>query len=328
MDYLQFPKIELHLHLDCSLSYAVVKQLEGLRFSEYQNAYIAPPKCSNLNEYLVFAAKGIELMQTKEALRLTTLDLFAQLHSENVLYAEIRFAPLEHTKKGLTASQVVQTVAAALQIGMQNTGIVAGLLLCTLRHYSKAESLEAARLAVDFKNAGVVGFDIAADEAGFSVKNHIAAFEYAKAHGLNCTAHAGEACGAESVWETIRHFSPNRIGHGVRSAEDMALVQYLRDNTIHLEVCPTSNVQTNVYATMADHTIDLLYRSGVSLSINTDARTISNVSLTDEYLNLERTFNWGKEQVLACNLAALHHAFAPDAVKTALRKRLHAGFGV
>lgn len=326
MDFSKLPKIELHLHLDCSLSFDMVHQLEGLSFETYRSRFVAPAKCRDLREYLQFARSGIQVMQTQQALEAATLDLFDQLKADNVIYAEIRFAPLEHREKGLTAGQVVQTVCAALREGIRRTDIQAGLILCTLRHYSERQSLDTAKLAVQFKDQGVVGFDIAADEAGFPTQNHISAFQFANANGIHCTAHAGEACGAESVWESIREFAPQRIGHGVRSVEDPALVDYLRTHNIHLEVCPTSNIQTNVYADLASHPIDKLFRSGVSIGINTDARTISDVTLEQEYQKLAQTFRWGEPEFLACNLAALEHAFALPEVKTSLRHRLVAGY--
>lgn len=320
------PKIELHVHLDCSLSYAVVRQLRPeIGWEQYRQSFVGPPKCRDLRDYLTRAQRGIERMQTEEALRLVTLDLFEQLQADNVLYAEIRFAPLEHLREGLSPAQVVETVTEAMQVGTANTGILAGLILCTLRHYSEAQSLETVRLAKQFAGP-VVGFDIAGDEAGYPVDNHLAAFRYAHEKGIPCTAHAGEARGADSVWETLRHFSPRRLGHGVRSIEDPALLDYLQQNRIHLEVCPTSNVQTNVCPIMADHCVDELYCAGLSLSISTDARTISDTTLNGEYQTLQAVFCWGNQHFLNCNLEAIEHAFAPETIKVDLRQRISQAF--
>ncbi|NUO02316.1 MAG: adenosine deaminase [Saprospiraceae bacterium] len=320
MDYSTFPKIELHLHLDCSLSYHVVQQLApGISYESYLESFVAPPKCTDLADYLTRAVKGFELMQTKEALRLVTLDLCDQLQADHVAYAEIRFAPLLHLQNGLTPTEVVQTVNDALAEGMAKTGLIAGLILCTLRHFSEAQSMETVELVAEFKGTHVVGFDIAADEAGFPIDNHVKAFAFAKEKGLHTTAHAGEAKGAESVWETLQNFRPSRIGHGVRSVEDPRLLDFLKQQSIHLEVCPTSNVQTNVVETIKDHPADAIYRSGVSMSVNTDCRTVSNVTLTHEYHVLQQEFNWHKAHFLTCNLEAIDHAFAPEEKKEALR---------
>lgn len=323
MDYSRLPKTELHLHLDCSLSFDVVKQLDpAITPEEYRQYFIAPPKCTDLADYITRAVKGVDLMQTKEQLRLVTLDLFKQLKADNVIYAEMRFAPLQHLQKGLTPAEVVEAVNDAVTEGIAATGVEASLILCTLRHYTEAQSMETVQLAKQFKGSHVAGFDIAANEAGFPVTNHVKAFEFAHANNINCTAHAGEAKGAESVWETLQQFHPARIGHGVRSTEDTALMRFLKDNNIHLEVCPTSNIQTNVYKKMEDHTVDNIYRYGVSMSINTDARTISDVTLADEYNTLESYFKWDKMHFLKCNLEAIDHAFINEEKKIMLKEKL------
>jgi len=327
MDYSNFPKIELHLHLDCSLSYKVVQQLKpSITEEEFKTDYIAPAKCNDLADYITRAAKGIELMQTAEQLWAVTVDLFEQLKADHVIYAEIRFAPLLHTEKGLSPQEVVQIVHAATIEGMEKTGIKAGLILATLRHYTQEQSMETVKLVEQFKGTNVVGFDIAADEAGFPIDAHIKAFKYAKKQGISCTAHAGEARGADSVWETLRHFHPKRIGHGVRSVEDPELMAFLKAEGIHLEVCPTSNIQTAIYDKIEDHRIDEIYRSGVSMSINTDARTISNVTLREEYTTLERVFGWEKAHFLRCNLEAIAHAFTNEQTKEILQQQILAAY--
>lgn len=327
MDYTKQPKIELHLHLDCSLSYEVVKQLRpSVTLEEYKESFIAPAKCTDLADYIKRAIKGFELMQTKEQLRLVTLDLFKQLKADNVLYAEIRFAPLQHIMQGLTTAEVVETVNAATEEGIKTYGVEAGIILCTLRHYSESQSLETVQLVNQFKGSHIIGFDIAADEAGFPITNHIKAFEFAHANKLPCTAHAGEAKGAESIWETLKNFHPSRIGHGVRSAEDPSLLTFLKANNIHLEVCPTSNVQTNVFDKIEAHTADKIYNSGVSMSINTDARTISNVTLADEYRLMEKVFQWDKAHFKKCILEAIDHSFANGEIKRKIRKQIEAAY--
>lgn len=327
MDYSNFPKIELHLHLDCSLSYKVVQQLKpSVTEEEFKRDYIAPAKCNDLADYITRAIKGVELMQTAEQLWAVTVDLFEQLKADNVIYAEIRFAPLLHVEQGLSPHEVVQIVNAATIEGMEKTEVKAGLILATLRHYTEAQSMETVKLVEAFKGTNVVGFDIAADEAGFPIDAHVKAFKYAKKHGISCTAHAGEARGADSVWETLRHFHPKRIGHGVRSIEDPELMAFLKSEGIHLEVCPTSNVQTAIYETIEDHRVNEIYQSGVSMSVNTDARTISNVSLADEYGTLERVFGWEKAHFLKCNLEAIQYAFTDQPTKEAIKRQLLAAY--
>lgn len=326
MNYRDLPKIELHLHLDCSMSFDVVKQFRpDITIDKYNSEFIAPDKCINLADYLTRSEKEIQLMQTKEQLRAVTLDLFEQISNDNIIYAEIRFAPLQHTRNGLSPHEVVEIVNDAFKEAIEKTGIRAGIILCTLRHYTEEQSLQTVKLVEEFYDQHVCGFDIAADES-FPIDNHIKAFEYALAKGLNCTAHGGEARGAESVTEILDHFKTTRLGHGVRSMEDPELVDRIIKNDIHLEVCPTSNIQTNVFDTIKDHNLDKIYNEGISISINTDSRTITPVTLTQEYELLSREFGWTKEHLLKCNLEAVKHAFTSDRVKEILRNKIIEGY--
>lgn len=331
MDYSRLPKIELHLHLDCSLSYDVVSRINPtITPEEYRQKFIAPPKCIDLADYLTRAFYSVGLMQTEEQLQMVTHDLFEQLKAENVLYAEIRFGPLLHTEKGLDPEHVVRVVHEATEEGVSRTGVQVGLILSTLRHFTEEQSMHTVELARQFHGSGsrVFGFDIAGDEAGFPIENHVSAFQYARKYGIPSTAHAGEARGADSIWETLRHFEPARIGHGVRSIEDPELINWLRDHNIHLEVCPTSNVQTNVFDRFEDHSADSLYRSGISMGINTDNRTISNVTLEDEYRSMETVFGWGSQQLLKCNREAIDHAFCPPEWKRGFGDQISKAWGV
>jgi len=317
------PKAELHLHLDCSLSYDVVSAIDPSITKEvYNRDFIAPPKCTDLADFLLRAPSGIALMQTKEQLAMVVKDLFKQLAADNVMYAEIRFAPLQHLDKGLTAYEVVQATEQATADAIKETGIEARLLVCTLRHYNEAQSMETVLLAEQFKGTLVAGFDIAANEAGFPIDAHIKAFQYARAHGIFCTAHAGEACGAESVWETLEYFGPTRIGHGARSIEDAKLVEHLKTNNIHLELCPSSNIQVNVFDHYHNHPVDKLYNAGVSLSLSTDTRTITNVNLNTEYEKMKQVFGWQTADFFKCNIYALQAAFIPENVKAGLIEKL------
>jgi adenosine deaminase len=320
------PKVELHLHLDCSLSYEVVSRLDSsISRQEYEAEFIAPPQCTSLAEFLTHAPRGFQLMQTEDALQLATEDVFEQLAADKVIYAEIRFAPLLHLNKGLSPEAVVTAVDSATERCIRSTGIEARLILCALRHFSQEQSLRTARLVERFKGSHVVALDLAGDEAGFPLDAHIPAFRFAVDHGINRTAHAGEADGAASVWETLRAFEPSRIGHGVRSIEDPELVEHLKTKGIHLELCPSSNVQTRVCSAFRDHPADRLLRAGVSLSINTDARTITNVTLNKEYARLGVQFGWSEVEFRACNQAALDAAFVDEPVKMRLISQLLAG---
>ncbi|MGA2216776.1 MAG: adenosine deaminase [Terracidiphilus sp.] len=321
----QLPKIELHLHLDCSLSYKAVQHLAPhITQQEYDTEFVAPNQCASLADFLTRAPRGFQLMQSEDALRIVTEDVFEQLSRDRVLYAEIRFAPLLHLLNGLTPESVVSTIDRATEHCIRDTGIEARLILCTLRHFNEAQSLQTAQLVHQFQGTRVAALDIAGDEAGFSIDAHVPAFRYAIVNGLNRTAHAGEASGPSSVWETLREFQPTRIGHGVRSIEDPTLVDHLADHRIHLEVCPTSNVQTRTCLTYEDHPVDRLYRAGVSLGISTDTRTITNVTLEKEYASLRHHFQWTDDDFEACNREALHTAFIDESTRARLIAQLSA----
>jgi adenosine deaminase len=321
--YNKIPKVELHLHLDCSLSFDVVNRINPLiEIDEYRSSFQAKPNSSSLNDYINCADRAIELMQSRENLELVVEDLFKQLKKENVIYAEIRFAPLLHCEEGLDENMVVEIVCNKAKIESKKNKIAYGLILCTLRHYSKKQSLETVRLVKEYKYKGVVGFDIAADEAGHPLDNHIEAFNYANSHGLNITAHAGEAKGPESIWESIKKLQTKRIGHGVRCVEDPELVNYLSENDYHLEVCLTSNIKTNTFKNFEDHSLNKIYNSSISLSLNTDGRTISNTDLSLEYKIAEEKFGWTIDKIKKCNLEAIKHSFTSSSNKSKLIEKI------
>ena len=327
MDFSLYPKVELHLHLDCSLSYNVVHTLNPAITEEaYRRDFIAPARCTNLVDFLERTPHGIALMQTEEQLRLVVFDVFEQLQQDHVLYAEIRFAPFLHTDKDLAPEQVVEIVEAATSQACASSGIEARLILCTLRHFSAGQSLQTAGLVERFRGTRVAALDLAGDEAGFPIAPHVAAYRYAADRNLPRTAHAGEASGPQSVWETLRSLHPWRIGHGVRSIEDPALVEHLRKERIHLEVCPTSNLQTNIYETFPDHPLNRLYELGIPVSVNTDARTITNITLTQEYEKLHQYFTWDKHYFLRCNLEGIRAAFLPEPARQRLAARLEESY--
>ncbi len=225
----KIPKIELHLHLDCSLSFDVISQLlPGTTKEEYQKYFTAPEKCLDISDYFRCVRRNVTLMQTENALRAVVDGLFVQLRDDNVVYAEIRFAPFLHLKNGLIPEQVVEIVADSISNNCKASRISAGLILCTLRNYSEEESFQIIKLVERYINNTVVaGFDIAGDETNFPINAHLKAFNYANTHDIPTTAHAGESKGAESVWDTLHHLKSKRIGHGVRSIEDEKLVAYL-----------------------------------------------------------------------------------------------------
>jgi adenosine deaminase len=309
------PKVELHVHLDCCLSFKGLSRIDPTISESFYKKNFIGTSCSCLKDYIRCADTALEYMQTKEQLEIVIEDLFDQLVNDNVIYAEIRFAPLLHLKKGLSSKNVVEIVSNKTKIESEKSGIEVGLILCTLRHFSVDQSLQTVKLVKDFSNKNVVGFDIAADEAGFPIDNHIKSFQFARDNNIFCTAHAGEALGADSVTNTLKYLKPNRIGHGVRCIEDNSLIEKIKKENIHLEICVTSNIVTKVFNNLKDHPVNFLLNKGISLSINTDGRTISDTTLNKEYVLLNKEFNWLKNKFLEVNINAMKASFSSNEVK-------------
>lgn len=313
-------KVELHIHLDTSLSYFYIKKRwPNITLADFNRLFVAQEPCVDLGDFLSKITAQIGILQTKKAIALAVDDLFHQLKQDNVIYAEIRFAPLLHTQQGLTANEVVECVLSAMKESSSHYKIEAGLILCTLRHFTEQQSIQTANLVMEYLNKGVVALDLAADEARYDLAQHINAFYSVKNAGGNVIAHAGEAKGAHSVIETIDKLSVSRIGHGVRSIEDIAAIEKIKQHNILLEVCPSCNIICNVYPSITEHPVNQLKQLGVKLSINTDARTVANTTLNKEYQLLHNVFNWHKNDFNQCNIDALKASFISD---TSIKRRL------
>lgn len=303
-------KVELHVHLDTSLSYYCAKQLlPEMDLKTFRDTFIAPNKCKDLGDFLSKIEPTLNILQTKLAITLAVDDLFDQLKADNVIYAEFRFAPLLHTRLGLSAEDVTQTALDAMHKASAKHEIEAGLLLCTLRHFNAEESMKTAKLVTSFMNQGVVGLDLAADEARYPLDNHIAAFKHVRNLGGNVIAHAGEAKGAESVIEVLDKLKVTRVGHGVRCIENEAVVTRLRQQNVLLEICPSCNIVCNVFENIESHSVQKLKQAGVRLNINTDARTIAHTTLNEEYQLLHDMFGWQNEDFIQTNIDALNASF-------------------
>ncbi len=235
------------------------------------------------------------------------------MQEENVIYGELRFAPLVHTAGDLTPEEVVRTVADETSTQIAMTGIEANVILCTLRDFTSAQSMQTAELVRHFApTTPVSAFDIAGDEVAHPLERHLRAFHTVRAAGLGITVHAGEAGGPASIREALDHTGTRRIGHGVQCIEDAALVDRLVRERIHLEICPICNVQTHAVDAIEHHPVDQLFRRGVRLGISTDTRGVTANSLTEEYETLQRVFGWTLDDFGRVNRDALAAAFIDD----------------
>ena len=312
----QMPKTELHLHLDGSVGIETAKKLSGKSEEEIRKLMVAPDKCEDLVDYLTKFDFPISLMQSKENLRDISKQLVDGLASENVMYAEIRFAPMFHTKEGLSYSEIVESVLDGLN---QNSNVKTNLILCLMRGMSDEENVKTLKIAQEYLGKGVCAIDLAGDEGHHPVEEYAQYFRKAKELGIPYTIHSGEAGPASEVRRSIE-FGATRIGHGIHSIEDENVTDFVRNEKVLLEVCPTSNVQTNATSDFSSHPIKKLYDLGIMVSVNTDNSTVSDISLTEEYEKLEKEFGFTIDDFEKMNLYALDRAFVTPEERENLKK--------
>lgn len=325
-DIQRLPKTDLHVHLDGSLRLSTILEL-----AEEQKVKLpanAPDKlkpfvqmgdeCKSLVEYLKAFDVTLSVMQTRESLVRTAFELAEDAAKENVRYMEVRYSPILHQQKGLTQHTIVQAVLEGLALAERKYDIRTGVILCGMRHISPEISLKLADLTVAFKNKGVVGFDLAGAEEDFPAKRHKEAFGRVLANNINCTLHAGEAYGPESIHQAIHLCGAHRIGHGVRLVEDGDLLNYVNDHRIPLECCPSSNVQTKAVKRMADHPIRLFYDLGLRVTVNTDNRMVTDTTVSREYLILHEQLGFTLDEIKEIILMGFKSAFLPYAIKRAM----------
>lgn len=315
--------VELHLHMDICMSFEAVASLDpGVDADTYRREFVGPERFDSLVSFLASTGRHIELLQTERGLRTCMRDLRAQLAADDALHAEPRFAPLQHLDGDLSAREVVEIVLEEA-LAWRGDGLSGAVILCTLRHYSEAQSIETAQLAAALHSEELsVAFDLAGDEAGYPLATHLPAFEIVRGAGAPFTVHAGEAAGAQSVREVLDHLRPRRISHGVRAIEDPDVVARLVREGVHLEACPSSNVQTSTAPSIAEHPIDALAEAGVSIGISTDQRGITDTTLTREMRLLVEAFGWDRAVLARRQLDALEAAFVTEPERARLRERL------
>jgi adenosine deaminase len=263
-------------------------------------------------------------MQTEEALERIAFELAEDAHRENVRYMEVRYAPMLHTRLGLKLTKVVEAVLAGLRRARETFGIKANVIVCGIRNISAESSYQMAELAVAYKGRGVVGFDLAGAEADFPAKHHRAAFQLVRDNNINCTIHAGEAYGPESIAQAIHVCGAHRIGHGCRLREDGDLLHYITDHRIPLECCPSSNVQTGAVKDLGSHPLKLYFDLGVRVTINTDNRLITDTSVSKELFLVHTKLGVPFVDIKSMLLAGVKSSFQPFHEKQAAVRRFAA----
>lgn len=314
--------IDLHLHLDGSLSVETVREvaaMQGMEVPQKEEDLLellqVGRDCKDLNEYLEKFSFPCALLQTKQAITKAVVNLLDELKAQGLLYAEIRFAPQLHTLKGLTQTEVVE---AAVD-GLAQCDFKANLILCCMRGSDNREqNMQTVQVASDFIGKGVCAVDLAGAEAVYPTACYEDLLRTANEKGIPLTIHAGEAAGADSVWAALK-LRPKRIGHGVRSLEDETLVEQLAEEGITLELCPTSNLNTSIFPSIHDYPLCRLMDAGVRVTINTDNMTVSGVTVRSEMEKVVAAFSLSKEDICKLEMNAADACFADPEVKEWLR---------
>ncbi|MGW1890586.1 adenosine deaminase [Streptomyces sp. NPDC002004] len=331
----RLPKAVLHDHLDgglrpttlVELAAAVGHQLPTTDPDELAAWYVEAANSGDLVRYIATFEHTLAVMQHREGLLRTAEEYVLDLAADGVVYGEVRYAPELMVQGGLTLNEVVETVQEGLAAGMAKaaaagTPVRVGTLLCGMRMFERTR--EIADLAVAYRDAGVVGFDIAGAEDGFPPADHLAAFDHLRSESVPFTIHAGEAHGLPSIHQALQACGAQRIGHGVRITEDIVdgklgrLASWIRDRRIALEMCPTSNLQTGAATSIAEHPITELRRLGFRVTLNTDNRLVSGTSMTREMSLLVTEAGWTLEDLRAVTVDALKSAFIPFDERNAL----------
>jgi adenosine deaminase len=328
------PKVLLHDHLDGGLRPETIieiaeeigyKNLPTHKPTELADWYQDACDSGSLVRYLETFDHTIAVMQREQDMIRVAKEAVIDLANDGVVYAEVRVAPEHFTKQGMLLEQVVEAMLEGYRLGEVETGLKINAILCGMRQLDMSQTV--AELVVKYRDKGVVAFDIAGPEKGFPPTLQQETFDYLKRNGIPFTIHAGEADGPESINLAINACGATRIGHGVRIVDDLpdgAIAKQVLDQQIHLEVAPTSNLQTGVADTYAHHPIERLFDLGFNIGINTDNRLMSRTSMSHEFSECQKAFGWGLAEFRELTLSAMNSAFIDD--KSAYLKRIGAGY--
>ena len=315
-------KVELHVHLDGSVRPSTISEILNLDLNYVKKNMSVDSNNEDLSCYLTKFDLPAKAMQTKDNLKRIAKELALDLVSDDIIYAEVRFAPQKHTLNGLSLDDVILSVLEGLK---SVSGIKTNVILCMMRGDSFDKNKEVIDVCKKYLGSGVVALDLAGDEKHFKTKDYKTLFDIAKEKEVPFTIHAGEADNYQSVKDAIS-FGAKRIGHGINIVENDDVVKEVVKNKITLEVCPTSNVQTKAVKSYADHPIKKLYEKGVLITINTDNNTVSNITLSKEYELLEKYFNFTKKDFYTFNKNAVNASFISIEEKEELLKKLKKDF--
>lgn len=327
-----YKKAELHLHLDGSLRPETVKELavdqgifsEDITLDSVKKHLIADRDNPDLVHYLKKFDLPIEILQDRNSLSRVAFELGEDLSNDSTIYAEVRVAPIQHIKGGLSVDEVVEAILEGLKRAEKLYGITLRLLLCAMRHQTPEQNDFLVELADKFRKDGVVGIDLAGNEGGFPPELFEKFFEKVRSKGIPFTIHAGEARGPESI-KTAINMGASRVGHGIRAFEDPEVLKLIKDRDICLECCPISNYNTKAIEDFSNYPIIQYLDMGVSVTLNTDNRTVSDTNYDREVQFLREYLKLSEEQIERMNINAINHAFISDSLKTKLLEEIQGG---
>ncbi|MBS7575975.1 MULTISPECIES: adenosine deaminase [unclassified Enterococcus] len=317
------PKAELHCHLDGSVPVKTLQELAvKAKINQQQFAKIqAPEKCHDLAEYLESFDVILKMLQTTESIEIATLATIQAAAQENVRYLELRFAPLLHLEQGLSVIEVINAVCSGITLAQKENNIHVNLLICAMRNHSDALNLSLLAELKTLHEKRVVGFDFAGDEAKVDNQKIAPIVQKALQNGLEVTLHSGECGCSHNVIEAI-HLGAKRIGHGVAIKDNPKAMSICQQNNILLELCPTSNIQTDAIEDWQHYPLQFFLANHINCCINTDNRTVSNTNLTQEFLKLAQYCQLTIKQMLEVTSNAVQYSFASDELKKILIKEI------
>ena len=313
------PKVELHCHLDGSLSREFIERRLNRKVS--QSELSVSDDCRSLNEYLEKFDLPGKCIMDEEGLSEAGYDVLKSMKQENVCYAEIRFAPLLSETEDMNCAKVIEALLAGLEKGKKDFGIEYGVITCAMRHHSEEENRRMIRTAREYLGYGVCAADLAGAEALYPMSEFMELFQETKKLGMPFTLHAGECGSVQNILDSVEA-GAGRIGHGIAMRGHREVQKELQRKGIGIEMCPVSNLQTKAVESTKDYPMREFLDNGLKVTVNTDNRTVSNTTLTKELAFIQKTYEITDEEIRLMMKNAVDVAFADDAVKERILKRL------
>ena len=313
------PKVELHCHLDGSLSRGFIEKRLGRKV--LQSELSVSEDCRSLNEYLEKFDLPGKCIMDETGLKEAGYDVLKSMKQENVCYAEIRFAPLLSETPDMNCNKVIEALLAGLEKGKRDFGVEYGVITCAMRHHSEEENARMLRTAREYLGHGVCAADLAGAESLYPMSEFMELFKKTKALGMPFTLHAGECGNAQNIEDSVLA-GAGRIGHGIAMRGKPDIQKLVRKAGVGIEMCPISNLQTKAVPGTEAYPLREFLDAGLMVTINTDNRTVSRTSLTKELDFIQRTYGITDEEILHMMKNAAKTAFVDEEMKKRLLEKL------